>query len=149
MWRENAVSIAVVGSPDRGQRRGKGAEPRVPPGLSAVPGLRSGFLASTEGHLGNAGCFAWRASVLHRAGLAWRTVFMPVYGELWMKKPKQSSSPWRALLECLPGFVYGKLGMKLFRLRSEKSFIPHRFSCAPGYACFEPAKKTPALDHVN
>lgn len=36
-----------------------------------------------------------------------------------------------------PGFVYGKL-------RIEKSFISHRFSCFPDYASFEPVRKTPA-----
>lgn len=50
---------------------------------------------------------------------------------------------------CLPGFVYNKLRMNLFRYKIKKSLIPYRFSCFPNYACFEPVKKTPALDHVN
>lgn len=75
MWRENAVSIAVAGSPALAQLRGRGAEPRVPRRAlggagSRRPGLHSELPASTQGRLGNAGCVACRASVLHRAGVA-------------------------------------------------------------------------------
>lgn len=78
MWRENAVSIACRGA--RSPRLGRGAEPRVPRWALGSAGSASAGAALRdprqhrgpvrECRFGNAGCSAWRASVLHRAGVA-------------------------------------------------------------------------------